>query len=69
MIRKFYPKGTSFNRVTKKDIIKATNKINHTIRKILGKISSSEKIKQLGREIYSSFKLLGLKNPFVSQFN
>ena len=69
MIRKIYPKGTSFNRVTKKDIIKATNKINHTIRKILGKVSASEKIKQLGREIYSSFKLLGLKNPFVSQFN
>ena len=66
MMRKFFPKGTNFNKISNNKIIDATNKINFSNRSLLNKLSAAETIKQLNETYYRIIELLGLKNPYLN---
>ena len=66
MMRKFFPKGTNFNKISNSKIIDATNKINFSNRSLLNKLSAAETIKKLNETYYRIIELLGLKNPYLN---
>ena len=66
MMRKFFPKGTNFNKISNNKIIDATNKINFSNRNLLNKLSSAETLKKLNETYYNIIELLGLKNPYLN---
>lgn len=65
MMRKFFPKGTNFSNFNDRDIKRATNKINFSVRKLLGTKSAAETLKKLNNKFYEIVELLGLKNPYL----
>ena len=65
MMRKFFPKGTNFNKISEKKIIDSTNKINFSNRNLFNKLSAAETLKKLNDTYYSIIELLGLKNPYL----
>lgn len=65
MMRKYYPKGTNFSNISDKAILKATNMINYSNRKLLNNLSSAQMLKNLNESIFRIIETLGLKNPYV----
>lgn len=66
MMRKFFPKGTDFSNVSDRAILKATNLINYSHRKLLNNFSSAEKLKHLNESYFRAIEMLGLKNPYLT---
>lgn len=65
MMRKFFPKGTDFSKVSESNIMDALCKINYTFRKILNNHTAMDIIKNLENEIPSIFEKFNLKNKFL----
>ena len=65
MMRKYYPKGTNFSKISHKAILKTTNMINYSNRKLLNNLSSAQMLKNLNESIFRIIETLGLKNPYV----
>jgi len=63
MMRKYFPKGTDFSTISEKEILKATNLINYSYRKLLNNMSSAETLKNLNESFFRNIEMLGLKNP------
>ena len=64
MMRKFFSKGTDFSTISEKSILKATNLINYSHRKLLNNSSSAELLKNLNESYFRVIEMLGLKNPY-----
>lgn len=64
MMRKYFPKGTNFSTISDKAILKATNLINYSYRKLLNNTSSAETLKNLNESFFRNIEMLGLKNPY-----
>lgn len=60
-IRRYFPKGTDFSKITQGEINKAISKINYTIRRKLNFKSSAELLNELNIPLLD---LLDIKNPY-----
>lgn len=66
MMRKFFPKGTNFSNISDTKILKATNKINYSNRKLLKNKSAAETLKSLNESYFKLIETLGLENPYIN---
>jgi transposase, IS30 family len=63
-IRRFFPKGTNFEKVSDKELMLVVNKINYTKHKTQKNNSIINQLKKMNSSILESIHLLGIKNPF-----
>lgn len=63
-LRRYFPKGTDFSKISQEVITKTVNKINYGKRHSLANKSSIEEIKKTDNVIYNIISLLDCYNPF-----
>lgn len=64
LLRRYFPKGTDFEKVTQEVIDLVVNKINYSKRHCLVNSSSIEEIEKTDDEIFNIISLLNYCNPF-----